>query len=501
MAVDARDEISNVCYQSVATKSWVMWFKVDGVSYGTDSSVTNDNQSDDEENDISTDTNENDSLSREYLSQGSSGYEVQELQERLKELGYFNDNSTLYFGPVTEAALVEFQTDAGLTPDGVYNDATKSALLADNAPNKLVNAYESTDSEDELTIDNSNENVNIPTDDDSSNSDSDSDNESHANNTIQENENAVSAPETQLSDETDIQFDNEKKSLEMSSSNETVFAYGDVDDSVSNIQYILLKLGYYHSEMTGQYDEYTFHAVEFFQLDNSLPATGSVDEETLYTMFKAFNEKFAQPAAPAEETNSVEQTQAQEQPIIEKPEYEPSALAASSESESIDDIAEDTDTSEDNSTDVITADTTEKDTDSSTDSETPAETIDTDSEKTESLDEITSDIDDISSDSQKTTTTGRIVSGGTNIPTAASSNISDSQKSPKTGDPIIMGINSLTEYVNNYVNTTLIIILAVITCIGIFFAGTIHYWNVSMEKRKQRAKKEATVSVYRRGSM
>lgn len=35
MAVDARDEYSDVCYQSVYSKKWSMWFKVVGVSYPT----------------------------------------------------------------------------------------------------------------------------------------------------------------------------------------------------------------------------------------------------------------------------------------------------------------------------------------------------------------------------------------------------------------------------------------------------------------------------------
>ena len=35
MAVDARDESSGICYQSISSKSWVYWFKVAGVSYPT----------------------------------------------------------------------------------------------------------------------------------------------------------------------------------------------------------------------------------------------------------------------------------------------------------------------------------------------------------------------------------------------------------------------------------------------------------------------------------
>ncbi len=480
MAVDARDEISNVCYQSVATKSWVMWFKVDGVSYGTDSSVTNDNQSDDEEND-------SDSLSREYLSQGSSGYEVLKLQERLKELGYFNEPTTLYFGPVTEAALVEFQTNAGLTPDGVYNDATRSVLTADNAPGKF-------DDQDELLTVNSDENVTIPTGDDN---DSDSD-----------DKNSQSTPETQFSETTDTDSNENKKSLEMSSSNELIFTYGDVDDGISNIQYILIKLGFYQDEMTGIYDEKTFNAVELFQLDNSLPATGSVDEKTLDALFIAFNEKFPPSIVLTEDndtveetadTESSEQTEAYEQPKIVNTSYNPSASLESplQETVSSDEISIADISGDDDLTEETTANDTENDINLPNSTETTVENTDTDSEQSASLAGTDSDNSSVSTVSGAAE---NITSGGTNVPTSYSS-VDDSPKSPKTGDPIIMFFQSLIEYLDNYVNAALIISFAIVACIGIFFAGTIHYWNVSMEKRKQRAKKATTVSVYRRSSM
>lgn len=35
MGIDARDEISNVCLDSVSNKSWECWFKISGVSYPT----------------------------------------------------------------------------------------------------------------------------------------------------------------------------------------------------------------------------------------------------------------------------------------------------------------------------------------------------------------------------------------------------------------------------------------------------------------------------------
>lgn len=63
------------------------------------------------------------------IDQGSRGQEVTELQQQLRELGYFNRPSTGNFGPLTKQAVIRFQQDEGLTPDGVVETKTKAALL------------------------------------------------------------------------------------------------------------------------------------------------------------------------------------------------------------------------------------------------------------------------------------------------------------------------------------------------------------------------------------
>lgn len=480
MAVDARDEISNVCYQSVATKSWVMWFKVDGVSYDTNSSVTNDNQTDD--NSDSSDIHEdNEPYEPEYLSRGSNGSEVWALQERLKELGYFDEDVTGYFGYVTEAALIEFQYDAGLTPDGVYSEAAENALTSENAPEKTSN----TDSYKDTPTEDGEENVNIPTDDGEEinnyyvNDDSEE--------TVQEDSSAQQiSDEDEVSDETDT-YEND----ETNASNEVVFTYGDLGDGVSNIQYILINLGYYHNDITGEYDEKTFNSVEFFQLDNDLPATGSVDEQTLNALFIEFANKNSQT------DNSTDNSDDDEQPIEtasaeNEVKVEKTFLSSgdTTEDEEASDTASETADSEtivSESAEVIESTDTSTETaisDSSTDTETTAVTAaDTDTDTTAKTD------------------SGAVKSGGTNSASSTTNDTSSSPRSPKTGDPLVMSVQSAVDYIENYVNTTLILIIIGISFIVIFFAGTVHYWNVSMEKRRQRARKATTVSAFRRGSM
>jgi peptidoglycan hydrolase-like protein with peptidoglycan-binding domain len=53
------------------------------------------------------------------------------LQQRLATLGYDVGTPDGNFGPGTEAAVIAFQTDKGISPaDGVVNQATWNALLA-----------------------------------------------------------------------------------------------------------------------------------------------------------------------------------------------------------------------------------------------------------------------------------------------------------------------------------------------------------------------------------
>jgi peptidoglycan hydrolase-like protein with peptidoglycan-binding domain len=62
------------------------------------------------------------------IQQGSRGTAVRELQQRLRELGYFNGRTTGNFGPLTKAAVIQFQQDSGLNANGIVDEPTKEAL-------------------------------------------------------------------------------------------------------------------------------------------------------------------------------------------------------------------------------------------------------------------------------------------------------------------------------------------------------------------------------------
>jgi len=62
------------------------------------------------------------------LQRGDSGDDVTKLQEALKQKGYFTGSTTGFFGEITEAAVIQFQTAKGLEADGIVGSATESAL-------------------------------------------------------------------------------------------------------------------------------------------------------------------------------------------------------------------------------------------------------------------------------------------------------------------------------------------------------------------------------------
>ena len=68
------------------------------------------------------------------LNRGDTGIRVEDLQSRLRELGYLADPVDGDFGARTEEALRLFQQAAGLTVDGIAGVNTLRALNRDSAP-------------------------------------------------------------------------------------------------------------------------------------------------------------------------------------------------------------------------------------------------------------------------------------------------------------------------------------------------------------------------------
>jgi len=67
------------------------------------------------------------------LKQASSGPDVKDLQQQLKDLGFDPKGVDGNFGPGTKAAVVAFQQSKGLQADGIAGPATLAALQAASA--------------------------------------------------------------------------------------------------------------------------------------------------------------------------------------------------------------------------------------------------------------------------------------------------------------------------------------------------------------------------------
>lgn len=274
MAVDARGSQWGVCYQSVYTKSWTQWFKLAAISYvnngwekfngnyyyyedgqyvvdcsreigGVTYNFSSSGISDKKPADMNAVANKNSNSSvsadkkketkatqattqaatqAEYLKVGSSGDKVTKLQERLKELGFYNDEITGYFGEKTEEAYMSFQEAANVTVDGIAGKSDLDILYSSSAPEA-------------------------------------------------ETEEATEETTEEPAEEQEEQED------------DGVYVIGEEGDEVVNIQNRLTELGYFHDVCTGYYGDLTSEAIMIFQTANGLEATGEVDEETYNALF------------------------------------------------------------------------------------------------------------------------------------------------------------------------------------------------------------------------
>ena len=63
------------------------------------------------------------------VQRGDFGADVAEVQQMLINIGYLNDNADGEFGPMTQGAVMAFQSDYGLDVDGMVDDQTYDTLV------------------------------------------------------------------------------------------------------------------------------------------------------------------------------------------------------------------------------------------------------------------------------------------------------------------------------------------------------------------------------------
>lgn len=274
MCVDARDYAYGVCYQSVASMGWTNWFYVYGVNYG-DATVTVDPSvgagSSSNNSGGGADYVEDTPAEPVYLQLGSSGAEVAKLQQRLAELGYFNDGATEYFGEYTAECLKAFQAKAGYEATGILDPDTEALLYSDSAPSNLPAVYEGGEFAEEIhTIQQKLIQLQYMTGETTG---------FYGDQTKA----AVAKFQTVVGLESTGVYDNTTRSkLEASDAPSNpevaVIKKGDAGEEVTELQNRLILLRYMIGDASGTFDDATEAAVKEYQNTNSLEATGIVDK-------------------------------------------------------------------------------------------------------------------------------------------------------------------------------------------------------------------------------
>lgn len=213
------------------------------------------------------------------LQMGDKGDEVKALQDALKAKGYLTGASDGSFGSATASALKGFQRANGLPVTGVADDATRAALLDENAAAMTdatvttANLYEALKKGDSGTsvkaLQEKLKALGYLT------GTADGKYGAGTEAAVKRFQKAFSLAETGTADpETLAAIYGAKVPV-------ILLARGAKGDDVSALQQKLKALGYLTGTADGQYGAGTVKAVEAFQKDNGLEQTGRVDEDTM----------------------------------------------------------------------------------------------------------------------------------------------------------------------------------------------------------------------------
>ena len=179
-------------------------------------------------------------MSAEYrvIREGLDGEDVTRLQQRLKDLGYFDREPTGKYRSITSSAIKEFQKAHGLKATGEADMDTQRMLYSDQALKKGAK----------------------PT--------------------------PTPAPGMGVGDINDMVIAGDGEMMQ-----EEVFSHrltrGDKGEDVKKVQNRLKELGFFDGPVSGNYMDQTRAAVEKFQGHNGLDMTGNTDEATWNQMFNS----------------------------------------------------------------------------------------------------------------------------------------------------------------------------------------------------------------------
>ncbi|ADU95667.1 peptidoglycan-binding protein [Geobacillus sp. Y412MC52] len=229
---------------------------------------------------------------------GMSSPEITQIQQRLKEQGFFTyPKATGYFGAITEEAVKAFQRAMNLPATGIVDDATYAKLKKPASNDTLAIGSRGAAVSDlqrrlkqlgyfrypqitgyygAVTAD-----------------------------AVKQFQQANGLPATGRADRATLERLKQKATIKTAELSDTL-TIGSRGDDVRKLQQQLKQLGYFtYSDITGYYGVLTADAVRRFQRDNGLPVTGAVDNQTAARLASAVKAKTTSPAPIERERQAV----------------------------------------------------------------------------------------------------------------------------------------------------------------------------------------------------
>ena len=220
----------------------------------------------------------------DVLMLGDKDQWVYELQQELYEQGWLDVSATGYYGTKTQKAVLEFQTENGLLPDGKAGPETRKALLAEQyraIPPGTRQGFEQVQIENKDIYrpgDMGEEVANI---------------QSRLDELGYYQYGRITGYYGPITEQAIVRFqaahDLEQDGIAGCKTLEKLYSdfasvyrltLGDKGDDVWNLQKKLKKYGYYTQEITGYYGSITKSAVEKFQMIHGLSIDGKAGKET-----------------------------------------------------------------------------------------------------------------------------------------------------------------------------------------------------------------------------
>ena len=241
----------------------------------------------------------------ETLEFGSEGSGVRTLQQKLKDLGYLSGTVDGKFGIATQAAVIAFQRNNGLTADGKAGTATLNKLYSGNAKKASGNAPKIEESDKKKsgrdtsniastgfeTLENGSENSAVRKLQQRL-----KDLNYYSGSVDGKFGDATEAAVMAFQQQNHLTVDGKAgpatqrvlySTGAQSPSMYTSIQRGESGDRVRNLQYTLYELGYYDGSIDGDFGQTTEDAVRAFQIRNSLKVDGIAGKETLAALYSS----------------------------------------------------------------------------------------------------------------------------------------------------------------------------------------------------------------------